>query len=149
MSRSVHHRKTKSYPDPFHSYYEYKVHLSLKELGVKHKYEPDKFEYFLNTRKGVCRDCGSNRIQESHIYTPDWYIPSTNIYIESKGLWTGRDRRIISAMKIDHPDIEIKMLFQSDKWLSKKKANRYSDWCKSHGIDWHVSYAGVVPEAWY
>jgi hypothetical protein len=143
-------RKSKApYPDPYKSMYEYKISLYLDSIGVEYEYEKTKFEYYISTRKGVCRDCGSNKIEESHIYTPDWFIPSSGVYIESKGIWDGKGRKIQLAMKRDHPDIEIKMLFLADKWLAQKtKKKKYSEYCKLNNIDCAVSIKGIVPDSW-
>lgn len=40
-------------------------------------------------------------------YTPDFYIPSKNLYIEIKGRWWGDDRRKMDCVIEQHPDKNI------------------------------------------
>lgn len=48
-----------------------------------------------------------------------------------------------------HPDKDIRMLFMRDNYIYKGSKTKYSDWCKAHGIKYHVSAHGTVPEEWF
>ena len=43
-------------------------------------------------------------------YTPDFYIPSKDLYIEIKGRWWGEDRRKMDCVIEQHPDKNILIL---------------------------------------
>ena len=151
MSKHKRRKKVKyykQYPDPFKSLFEYNISLNLTKRGIDWEYEGKKYEWFMNTRKGTCSECGSNKVRESHIYTPDWYLPEYDLTVESKGIFSGRDRKIQQSMKEEYPDLGIKMLFYQDNRLSKLSKTKYSEWCLKQDIDYHVSKEGVIPERW-
>jgi hypothetical protein len=50
------------------------------------------------------------------------------------------------AVKEHNPDTDIRILFQTDNWISKKKTSRYSDWCDKNGFIYHIGEE--VPESW-
>ena len=142
-------RRSKSYyPKPFKSYYEYQISIDLTKRGIEWEYEGTKYTYHLTTRRGFCPDCGSKGTKEAHTYTPDWYLPDSDIVIESKGRFTGKDRNIQKAMLEEHPELNIKMLFLYDNKLSKSSKTKYSQWCDKYEIDYHVSKEGIIPERW-
>lgn len=67
------------------------------------------------------------------------------VYVETKGWFKPSDRSKMLAVKRDNPDADIRIVFQYDNWLTKKKKQRYSDWCNKHGFLWSV---GQIPDAW-
>jgi hypothetical protein len=116
--------------------FEPEVYRGLQALKRKHRfdfeYEPEAFSYFIE-----------------HWYTPDWKVQckdGSSFFIESKGYWRPDDRRKVKLVREQHPDIDLRMLFQNDPKLHKKSATRYSDWCKKHGILYAV---GGIPEEWF
>ena len=112
----------------FRSGLEEKVADLMVELNVRYEYESEKFDY-----------------QISHSYTPDFKLPN-GIYLECKGLWEPEDRRKIKAVIEQHPEIDLRMVFQSPfNKISKKSKTTYAKWCDKHGIKW-CSYANIPLE---
>jgi hypothetical protein len=93
---------------------EIKIQDQLKELGVSFKYEKVKIEWEdLMYRK----------------YTPDFILPN-NIIIEIKGLFVASDRRKHLLVKKQHPELDIRFVFENSKRkLSKVSKTTYADWC--------------------
>ena len=128
----------------YRSKFERSIGTNLTKRGIKFLFEPFKMVYYLKKRGAVCLDCGSKNCREKHHYTPDFVLPN-GIVIEAKGHFTGpmrtKTREVIAA----NPDIELRMLFMRDQWISKKKKHKYSEWCDKNGI----KYAFVkVPQEW-
>jgi hypothetical protein len=95
------------------------VALQLHELGVGFTYETEKVKYH------VAKDC---------TYTPDFRLPS-GIYLEVKGLFTSSDRVKHLLVKEQHPDLDIRFIFDnSSKKLSKVSKTTYASWCEKHGF---------------
>lgn len=67
------------------------------------------------------------------------------IYIETKGWFRPSDRTKMLAVKKCNPDADIRLVFQSDNWLTKAHKRRYSDWAKEHGFPYAI---GSVPKEW-
>jgi len=109
---------------------EFKVQKDLQSKGVVAKYEPLKIEWEdLSYRK----------------YTPDFLLPN-GIIIESKGLFTAQDRRKHLLIKKQHPDLDIRFVFESIKRkLSKKSKTTYADWCNRYGFLYHLK---LIPSEW-
>ena len=47
-----------------------------------------------------------------------------------------------------NPDIDIRLLFMRDNYISKKSKTKYSDFCKKRNIKYHVSVMGEIPKEW-
>ena len=78
----------------FRSKLEESVAKLLVELGVSFEFESCKVPYTIQ-----------------HNYHPDFVLPN-HVYLETKGYWDAADRRKISAVKKDNPDIYLRMVFQ-------------------------------------
>lgn len=103
----------------FRSGLEEKVADLLVNLGVKYEYESTQVPY-----------------QIQHNYTPDFLLPS-GIYLECKGYFAAEDRRKIKAVKEQHPEIDLRMVFQAPfNKINKKSKTTYAKWCEKHGIPW-------------
>lgn len=86
-------------------------------------------------------------ITKPHTYTPDFLL-ANGIVVETKGYFTGPDRAKHLLVKAQHPDIEIRFVFQrSATKLSKTSKTTYAAWCAKHGfryadttipVDWLV-----------
>ena len=78
-------------------------------------------------------------------YTPD-FILSNGLIIEVKGRFTSDDRRKHLAIKKQHPNLDIRFVFESSKRkLSKGAKSTYASWCERHKF----MYADrVIPEDW-
>ena len=115
----------------FRSGLEEKVADLMVELGVKYEYESTKVPY-----------------QIMHNYTPDFLLLPSGIYLECKGYWDAADRRKIKAVKEQHPEIDLRMVFQNPfNRISKKSKTTYAKYCDKLNIPW-TSYANI-PIEWF
>ena len=97
----------------FRSGLEKQVAELLKELSVKFEYESTKVPYELQCN-----------------YTPDFLLPN-GIYLETKGQFTSEDRRKMLAVKKQHPELDIRMVFQAPfNKISKRSKTTYAQWCE-------------------
>ena len=56
------------------------------------------------------------------------------VYFEAKGYFSSQDRTKLLRVKAAHPKVDLRIIFQADNWLTKKKKSRYSDWARKHGF---------------
>ena len=114
----------------FRSGLEEQVADLMCELGVKYEYESTKVPYIIQ-----------------HIYTPDFLLPN-GIYLECKGYWDPEDRRKIKNVKEQHPELDLRMVFQSPyNTISKKSKTTYAKYCDKLGIPW-TSFHNI-PIQWF
>jgi len=111
----------------FRSKLEAKVALNLHERKVKYKYEAERIPY-----------------EVTHSYTTDFTLPN-GIVVEVKGFFKPSDRNKHLRLKKQHPERDIRFLFDVDNRLHKNSETRYSDWCKKHGFLYAFK---VVPQEW-
>lgn len=103
----------------------------LEDLGIEPNYEGVKITYIVPETK--------------HTYTPDFPITST-IMIETKGLWEVADRMKMLMIKEQHPELDIRMVFDNaNKKIKKGSKTSYADWCDKHGIKWANK---AIPKEW-
>ena len=103
----------------FRSGLEEKVAALFDELGVIYEYESTKIPYVIQ-----------------HNYTPDFLL-TNGIYLETKGYWDANDRRKIKAVKQQHPEIDLRMVFQSPfNTISKRSKTTYAQYCDKLSIPW-------------
>jgi len=109
---------------------EIKVKDYLKDKKVKFKYEAIKIEW---------------EDLMYRTYTPD-FILQNGIIIEVKGRFTSDDRRKHVAIKQQHPNLDIRFVFEnSRRKLSKGAKSTYATWCERNKF----LYADrVIPEEW-
>ena len=96
------------------------------------------------TRKMECLDCGSSHVLQKAKYLTDFRLPN-GIYIEVKGWFKPSDRTKMESVIKCNPDLDIRMLFQKDGWTTKKKTQKYSEWCDKRKIKYAI---GKVPIEW-
>ena len=109
---------------------EHSVSLYLKEHKVKFDYECIKIEW---------EDLAYRT------YTPD-FVLSNGIIIETKGQFTAADRRKHIAIKRQHPNLDIRFVFEnSRRKLSKGAKSSYGEWCIKYGFQY---YDRIIPEDW-
>ena len=102
----------------------------LVEKGIKVKYEEVKIEW---------------EDLMYRIYTPDFVLPN-GIIIETKGRFTADDRRKHAYIKLQHPKLDIRFVFESSRRkLSKGAKTTYGQWCTKYGIPF---YDRIIPEEW-
>ena len=113
----------------FRSGLEEKIADLFVELGVKYEYESTKIPYTIG-----------------HNYTPDFLLPS-GIFLEAKGYFDADDRRKIKAVKEQHPEIDIRMVFQAPyNTISKKSKTTYAQWCDK--LDIPLTSFTYIPLDW-
>ena len=83
-------------------------------------------------------------------YTPDFEITTKSgkkIIVETKGYWTSEDRMKMKCVVAQHPDLDIRIVFQNpNARISKGSKTTYAEWCQKHlGILWAK---GLIPDAW-
>lgn len=116
----------------------------LDKEKVDVRYEPESFTYHKRTRRTFCKDCGSRSTYKVASYTPDFRI-GKNIYIETKGYLKPAIRTAMEDFLTTHPSFDLRFVFESDNWLTHKKANRYSDWAKGLKIKYAIH---KIPKEW-
>lgn len=118
-------------PDGFDSRFEQEVF----EASDKRKttYHPEKFKYVVE-----------------RTYTPDFKIKGRRgkeIYVETKGYWTGSDRSKHLAVVAQNPDIDLRLVFMNaHNRLNKRSKTTYAMWCDKHGVKWAEKR---IPKEWY
>lgn len=104
--------------------FEERIFKLLKRKKVSFKYESEKIPYVL----------------AGH-YIPDFVVEGRNgrIYIETKGYLRPEHKRKMVAVKRQHPELDIRILFYSNKTKDIK-------WASKNGFIWAVD---TIPEEWY
>lgn len=103
--------------------FEKKIEGQLKRAKVKFSYESEKIPYVL----------------AGH-YIPD-FIVSTNsgkLYLETKGHFRPEAKRKMVAVKRQHPELDIRIIFYSFKQRDIK-------WCERHGFKYAID---TIPKEW-
>lgn len=109
---------------------ELRISTSLKEQGIDFKYESVKIEW---------EDLAYRT------YTPD-FVLGNGIIIETKGMFTTADRRKHIAIKKQHPNLDIRFVFENSKRKLRKGAkSSYAEWCIKYGFKY---YDRIIPEDW-
>ena len=126
--------------------------LSPNEVGMKYGFRSgleEKVAEFL-TSKGVKFTFETLKVtyvkpETKHIYTPD-FILDNGIIIETKGRWLLDDRKKHLLIRKQHPQLDIRILFQNAKAkISKGSKTSYADFCEKHGIPYAHR---EIPVAW-
>ena len=129
----------------YRSKLEERVCNNLRNRRIDFSYEPYQIHYTTEVKPAYCANCGHNVILKERSYTPD-VVLGNGIVVEIKGKFTGEMRTKMLAVRRCNPDLDIRMLFQADNWLTRKKKQRYSDWCERNGFTYHVGEQ--VPSDW-
>lgn len=103
----------------FRSKLEKTFSTQLTESGFDYVYEPDRFDYM-----------------KAHTYCPDFKI-AENLYIETKGLFSGSDRTKMILCREQNPGLEVILAFQNpDLTLSKVSKTTYGAWATKNNFKW-------------
>lgn len=78
------------------------------------------------------------------VYTPDFQLPN-GIIIEAKGRFVASDRAKHVSVKEQHPEYDIRFVFQRNNTLTKQSNTTYTDWCDKHGFLWAIK---DIPVKW-
>ena len=109
---------------------EHKVSQYLDNLYMKYRYEDIKIEW---------EDLAYRT------YTPD-FVLSNNIIIETKGMFITADRRKHLFVKRQHPELDIRFVFENSKRKLRKGAkSTYGQWCAKYDF---LYSDRVIPESW-
>lgn len=120
------------------SAFEYQVYQGLKDIlpsRYKLEYEVDELAYTLEKN-----------------YRPDFTITrndGTILYLEAKGLgraFDGDARMKMIAVKAQHPEKDIRIIFMRDGPISKGAKMMASDWAKKYGFIYSI---GSIPLEWF
>lgn len=114
----------------YRSRFEFDFATYLENNNIKFEYEQHKFTY----------------VPKHRTYTPDFYLPEHDMFIETKGQFVGSDRSKHKLIAEQYPDLDLRFVFQNEKVkLSKKSKTTYADWCNKNNF----KYAkGVIPIGW-
>jgi predicted nuclease of restriction endonuclease-like RecB superfamily len=99
---------------------EVKFQAACVARGWNLPYEQDKVKYTIPA--------------SGHTYTPDFTV-TKNVYIETKGLWTGADRKKACLIREQHPEVHILYVLYRNQPLSKKSKTTYLMWADKNGLD--------------
>jgi hypothetical protein len=116
-------------PAGYRSGLEEKIQGHLRSQGVPFEYEGFRIPY----------------LAKPHTYTPDFTL-ANGIVVETKGYFTPQDRAKHLLVKAQHPDIEIRFVFQrSTTRLSKSSKTTYAAWCAKQGFQYADT---TIPVDW-
>lgn len=118
--------------------FEGKTGDALTAKGIQFEYETEKLDYTINAQ-----------------YVPDFILRTRSgkkVYIETKGngrSFDGASRRKLIAVKQNHPDKDIRIVFYSDGKIGPKRKDgthlKQSDWAIKYGFEYAIR---DIPESW-
>lgn len=101
---------------------------TMKSRKIKFEYEPYTIPYVLNKN-----------------YTPD-FVLENGIHIEYKGFLTPQDRAKMLAVRDQHPELDIRFVFQrASNKLSKSSKTTYGQWADKNKFKWADE---IIPTRW-
>ncbi len=104
----------------YRSKLEQTVANTLEKQGITYLYEAEKYDYVTRSR-----------------YTPDFFLKN-GVILEVKGFFAPSDRRKMIAVKEQHPELDIRLVFQRNNTLTKKSKTTYGAWAEKHGFLWCI-----------
>lgn len=104
--------------------FEKKIETLLKRKKVKFKYEAERISYIL-----------------SGYYLPDFVLETSlgKVYLETKGHFRPEAKRKMVAVKRQHPELDIRIIFYSRKAKDIR-------WAEKHGFLYSID---TIPDTWY
>lgn len=133
--KKVNTRKRNRRGGGFRSLFERDFAQNLKRRKVPFSFETEKIKWIPPVKEKT--------------YTPDFLLEKHDgniMYIETKGLLTLADRIKMVAVIEQHPDIDLRIVFQNAKnKIRKGSATTYADWARSVGIKWSEK---TIPASW-
>ena len=107
------------------------VDNTLKQRNIDGEYEKHKIKYTIPAT--------------DHTYTPDFRLPN-GIFVETKGRFVIEDRKKHVLIKKQHPELDIRFVFQNSKnKIRKGSPTTYADWCIKHGF---IYADKTIPQEW-
>ena len=114
----------------YKSRFEKRFASDLKQRRIVFDYEKHKFSYQPKIKT----------------YTPDFYMPEFDLFVETKGFFNVSDRVKHLLIKEQHPDLDIRFIFMDAKIrLDKRSKTTYGGWCEKHGFKYAVNR---LPDEW-
>ena len=89
----------------YKSRFEFDFATYLENNNIEFEYEQHKFTY----------------VPKQRTYTPDFYLPEYDMFIETKGQFVGSDRSKHKLIAEQYPDLDLRFVFQNDKVKLSKK----------------------------
>ena len=115
----------------YRSKFDLELAIVLANNKVKFEYESKKFLYVPKVRT----------------YTPDFYLPDTNIFIEAKGHLDKADRVKMVLVKDQHKDLDIRFVFMNARnRIYRGSKTTYADWCNRYDFVWAEK---TIPTEWF
>jgi hypothetical protein len=107
----------------------------LEGTPISYKYEPEKFKYL---------------VHKTCTYTPDFKIQRKSnrkpLYIEYKGVLDVATRNKMKLVKLQHPLVDIRFVFQdASNKIRKGSKTTYGQWADQWGFRWAD---GELPKLW-
>ena len=117
-----------------------------------------KYGYRSGLEKTICDKLTENKVNYAYetikiewedlayrTYTPD-VILDNGIICEIKGLFTAAERRKHLMVKQQHPELDIRFVFENSRRKLRKGAkSTYAEWCIKKGFRY---YDKEIPEDW-
>jgi len=83
----------------------------------------------------------------SCVYKPDFILPN-GVILEAKGWFKPEDRRKMLAVKEAHPELDIRLVFQSPhNTITKDSKTTYAMWAEKNGFQWAAYHS--IPLDWF
>tara|TARA_R100001129_G_scaffold26090_1_gene17423 strand:+ start:1561 stop:1962 length:402 start_codon:yes stop_codon:yes gene_type:complete len=122
MARKISKARAAAIKHGYRSGFEHKVADQLKESKTKFEYEKTVIDYI--------------KPETHHKYTVDFTLPN-GILVETKGRWVLEDRKKHMLIKQQHPELDIRIVFQNPRGkIRKGSKTTYADYCDKNGIVW-------------
>ena len=132
MARKISKARANAIKHGYRSGFEHKVSEQLTEAKVKFEYETTVIPYI--------------KPETNHTYTIDFTLPN-GILVETKGRWVLENRKKHLLIKKQHPELDIRLVFQNSKGkIRKGSKTTYADFCIKNDIIWADK---SIPTAWY
>lgn len=121
----------------------------LRDAKVDFQYESRTFDYLVQSRNWViCPSCGPIKGQIVRKYLVDFELKN-EIFLETKGRLTDKDRSKLLSVKKQHPELDLRLVFQRDNLIKSRAARdnniRYSEWATKNKFP---NCVGEIPEQW-
>ena len=114
----------------YKSRFERRFASDLKQRRIVFDYEKHKFSYQPKIKT----------------YTPDFYMPEFDLFVETKGFFNVADRVKHLLIKEQHPDVDIRFVFMNPLTkINRKSSTTYASWCEEHGFQYAEER---IPKEW-
>ncbi|MAG24838.1 hypothetical protein CMI47_04590 [Candidatus Pacearchaeota archaeon] len=117
----------------------------LIERGIPYEFHPGPFEYNRPVRAGYCLDCDKSNVRKGATYTPDLYLPRTDIYVELKGGSMTQASRGRLADFCRTGEVPIRFLFRDNRKIKGTKLNHLG-WAARNKCE--AAVGRRIPNAW-